>query len=463
MGGIGQLFGYVFYGPTFNLLMFIYGVIHSFGWSIILMTIIVRMLMIPLFMKQLESQRQMQNVTPLIQEIQKKYKNDPQTANREIMRVYKEHNASPVSGCLPNLIQLPFIYGLFDAFNQILNGAKPAVLYSQLYPFVKPVFGSATSYYLVHLNQYMQFWGYNLAKPDPYYILPVLVGLTTFVQTRMMFNVTKNQPQQSSANASQQNATQASMQMMQYIMPIMLFFFSIRFASGLSVYWTVSTLFMVIQQGLVYGTFIPYLPKSVAKLLPKPAMKVAVTSNAGTSSLNVSLSNPSEPASKPAYNRFNKTNPGANLVIDSNVPRALPSPANIAHDDEITSQEHDPVEKQNFPAANQSKTQREVKPKKPQVQFIADASSETKPEANAIVKPAPTAVPAIKTKTPTKPVQSNSTAKNNGAGSAKAVTKPVNSTGAQQNGAGKSAKSTTGAGKSNSGSSKNKSQPHRKK
>ncbi len=461
MGGIGQLFGYVFFEPTFNLLMFIYGVIHSFGWSIILMTVIVRMLMIPLFMKQLESQRQMQNVTPLIQEIQKKYKNDPQTANREIMRVYKEHNASPVSGCLPNLIQLPFIYGLFDAFNQILNGAKPAVLYSQLYPFVKPVFGSANSYYLVNLNHFMQFWGYNLAKPDPYYILPILVGLTTFVQTRMMLNVTKNQPQQANASSSQQNATQASMQMMQYVMPIMLFFFSIRFASGLSVYWTVSTLFMVIQQGLVYGTFIPYLPKSIAKFMPKPAMRVAVAANAGSNSLNVSLSNPSEPASKPSYNRFNRLNPGT--VVDADT-KELPDSANDSRHEAENNQNNDAAMKQNFPAASQPKTPREAKPKKPQVQFISDTSAEAQPETHSVVKPSPAAVSTMKTKTPTKPVQTHSMAKGNAAVGAKAAAKPANSAGSSHTGtSGKSAKSSTSSGKSSAGSSKNRSQSHKKK
>ncbi len=97
----------------------------AWGLSIVLLTVCVRLVLFPLFVKQIKSQRRMQQIAPLVKELQKKHKGDRETLNVEMMKLYKEHNANPISGCLPLLVQLPIFFALFSVIKEFGPGAKP--------------------------------------------------------------------------------------------------------------------------------------------------------------------------------------------------------------------------------------------------------------------------------------------------------------------------------------------------
>ena len=120
--------------PVAFLLKTIHSVLSTFlnpasGWawglSIVLLTIVVRLALFPLFVKQIKSQRRMQQLAPLVKELQKKHKGDRETLNAEMMKLYKEHNANPISGCLPLVLQLPVFFALFSVMREFKPGAQP--------------------------------------------------------------------------------------------------------------------------------------------------------------------------------------------------------------------------------------------------------------------------------------------------------------------------------------------------
>ncbi|MBF6592598.1 MAG: membrane protein insertase YidC, partial [Ktedonobacterales bacterium] len=168
---IGDVFRYVFYLPVYNILMALYQAIAhvfpggAFAISIIVLTLLLRGAMIPLTRKQLRSSRAMQELQPRLKELQARYgKNDPQGLMQAQQALYKEHGVNPISGCLPLLIQMPFIYALYDSFFTALKPASATQTAAQqlsringdLYPFVP---------HLARLPLTDFFWT-NLAAPD---------------------------------------------------------------------------------------------------------------------------------------------------------------------------------------------------------------------------------------------------------------------------------------------------------
>lgn len=250
-----QLFTILFYQPTYNLLMFFYGLTHSFPWAIVLVTLAVRAALIPIFMRQLKSSKAMQEISPQVQEIQRKYRSEPAVMQQNLSALYKEKGVNPYASCLPTLIQMPFLYGLYGAFNAILNvnrskplevQAKTAEAHNTLYPFLQPLFGP---HGLQKLPETSFVFGIDLAHPDPHYVLPVLAAVLTFIQIRMSVSRAASQPKTTGAP----DPNQASMKMMQYIMPFFTLFIGLRFAAGLALYWVIGTLFTIIQQYFVNG------------------------------------------------------------------------------------------------------------------------------------------------------------------------------------------------------------------
>ncbi len=189
------------------VMQFFYHITHSYGLAIILLTIVVRVVIMPLYHGQLRYMRKMQEVQPEMKRLQEKYKKDPQRLNQETMDLYKRVGTNPLSGCIPMIVQLPILYALFAGLEHF------------------PYIGSKAF-----------LWLPNLSLPDPYYILPIIVAGTTLWQTFVTMPRT---------------STDRSQQMITYIMmPALLFFISMRYASGLSLYWAVATLFTVGQSYL---------------------------------------------------------------------------------------------------------------------------------------------------------------------------------------------------------------------
>lgn len=203
--------------PIVSLLQFVLGGLYnvnsmfnlvSYGYAIILLTIIVKFLLYPLTVKQVKSMKAMQELSPKLKKLQEKYKDNPQVMQQKVAALYKDAGVNPLAGCLPLLIQMPILMGM----------------YYSLYNFEYPSADAA---------QFL--WLPSLSEADPYYILPILNVLTTFYQTRQTSDMSNPQ-----------------MKMMMLIMPLFIGFISLNFPSGLVLYWVVMNLCQIVQQWWIY-------------------------------------------------------------------------------------------------------------------------------------------------------------------------------------------------------------------
>ncbi|HZC76528.1 MAG TPA: YidC/Oxa1 family membrane protein insertase [Ktedonobacterales bacterium] len=266
---IGQIFNPIFYQPVFNLLMMIYLALNhifpagAFPLAIVILTLLLRTALIPLTRKQLKSTREMQVLQPKLKELQAQYRSDPQELMRRQQALYKEHGVNPASGCLPLIIQMPFLYALYFSFRDALQVGglaaitKVANINKNIYPFLPHV--------TVATLPHTQFFWTSLATPDPMHILPVVAALLTFFQMRMATPVRKPGPRGAS------DATTQATSMMQYIMPFMTLFIGLSFPAGLALYWCVTTTFSAVQQYFIsgWGSFWVGVP-GMQHLVPEP-------------------------------------------------------------------------------------------------------------------------------------------------------------------------------------------------
>ena len=199
-----------------NVLKIILEFVHNYGLSIILFTVFVKVLLLPLTIKQTKSTKAMQDIQPKLQEIQEKYKNKPEKQQQEIMNLYKEAKVNPVAGCLPLLIQMPILFGLY---NVLRNPVDWGVFADQA------ALQNADMVFL---------WVKSLTKPD--YILAIISGVTTFGMQMLM--MPKDQQQ-------------GSMKVMTYVMSAMMLYWGFMFPAGLTLYWTAGNLFSIAQHYLV--------------------------------------------------------------------------------------------------------------------------------------------------------------------------------------------------------------------
>lgn len=218
-----QLFG--------KLLYFLYYLTQNYGIAIILFTIIVKTLLLPLNIKSTKSMRETQALQPALQHLQKKYKNSPDKLNKETAALYKIYGVNPMGGCLPLLLQLPIIYGLFGALR------NPDV-------YVFPAGDAAAA-----TNQAF-LWIPNLANPDPYYILPILCVIFTFLTSK--FNEVMN--------PTPDGAAQGTQKTMMYLMPLMIGFIAMGFPAGIALYWVVQNVFTFLQQFIMLRKKVPQVP-----------------------------------------------------------------------------------------------------------------------------------------------------------------------------------------------------------
>lgn len=200
--------------PLGALLKLIFDLTNNYGLSIILFTVITKILTLPLTIKQNKSMKEMQEIQPKLKKLQEKHKKDPEQLNIKTMELYKEHKISPFGGCLPLLIQFPIIIGLFAAIRE------PG----------RYVFASQAAYEAINTSF---LWMSNLADADPW-ILPLLAGITTYLSSATM-----------TAKGAKVDQTQ---KMMTYFMPVMIFWWGKSFPAGLTLYWAVSNTFQLVQQ-----------------------------------------------------------------------------------------------------------------------------------------------------------------------------------------------------------------------
>ena len=229
--------------PFTNLLLWIYSLMANvpgaFGWSIILFTILIRAVTWPLNAQQLKGAQAMQemNNDPEWQKIQKKYAKDREKLAQEQMRIYKEKGINPFGSCLPTLIQFPIIIGLYQAVIRALATTPLSLL--QLARNVYPTLNVAA---LIPLNS--RFLWMDLAQPESIPIfgfnlptLAIVVAITTYIQSKLTMPATSSPGDQSAAMGKT----------MSIYMPLLLGYFALTFASGLSVYFITSNLLGIFQ------------------------------------------------------------------------------------------------------------------------------------------------------------------------------------------------------------------------
>ena len=197
VGFFQQVHGFIHYFiPSNNI---------SYGLAIITFTLIVRLFLLPLNIKQTKSQARLQLIQPEIQKVQAKYKNDPQKSQQEMMKLYKEHKANPMSGCLPILIQMPILFAMYYVY-----------------------------YNAKELNGVSFLWLADLGSKDQFYILPFLSMTTTYISSILIA------PKGDSPQSKQMSS-------MNIIMAIFIGFTSLQFRSALVLYWVVNNTIQITQ------------------------------------------------------------------------------------------------------------------------------------------------------------------------------------------------------------------------
>ncbi|VEF46045.1 OxaA-like protein precursor [Bacillus freudenreichii] len=180
---------------------------NSYGLGIVIVTILIRLAILPLMIKQTKSSKAMQLLQPEMQKLREKYSSkDAQTQQKlqqEMMQLFQKHGVNPLAGCFPLLIQMPILIGFYQAIIRTEEIATHTFLW------------------------------FDLGAPDPFYILPIIAGITTFLQQKLMMAGTEG--------------VNPQMQMMLYIMPVMILVFAINFPAALSLYWVVGNIFMIVQ------------------------------------------------------------------------------------------------------------------------------------------------------------------------------------------------------------------------
>ena len=231
---MAAFFHTIIYQPLYNILILLYNIVpgKDFGISIILITVLLRTILIPLYKKQIESQKKLQVLQPKIKALQEKTKDNKEEQTKQLMELYKEHKTNPFSGCLPLVVQLIFLIAIYRVLINISQSGL-TVDSSQLYSFV-PNPGKINQFYISLID---------LTKPS--IIIAALAAIAQYFQTKMLL---ANQPKTIKKNSDQPDMAQIMSKQMMYLGPFLTLFIGIRFPAGLSLYWLAGTLFMLIQQ-----------------------------------------------------------------------------------------------------------------------------------------------------------------------------------------------------------------------
>ncbi|GAX88120.1 YidC/Oxa1 family membrane protein insertase [Lebetimonas natsushimae] len=200
--GVGTFFA----RNLFILLDFLYKAVGNWGIAIILLVIIVRIILFPLTFKGMVSMYKLKELAPKMKELQLKYKKDPQKLQMHMMKLYKEHGANPLGGCLPLVLQIPIFYGIYKL-----------LLYS------------------IELKGASFLWIYDLSSMDPYFILPVLMGITMFLQQKI----------------TPTNFQDPMQEKIFKFLPLIFTFMMATFPAGLVLYWTTNNILSILQQYII--------------------------------------------------------------------------------------------------------------------------------------------------------------------------------------------------------------------
>lgn len=253
-----NFFNTLFVIPILNALIGIYKLLlllhlpGAFGLSLILLTALMRIILNPLSALQLKNTQKLHKIKPHLDKLSQKHKGDKQTLYQEQMKLYKEMGINPAAGCLPLLLQMPILIGLYNLFFSLLNGAGMDRVVEGINKVVYFPFLTISSLDL-------SFFGLHLAaKPSDWQtkgwfllLIPVITAVLQYIQTKMM--VPQAQDQRSKIKDQKEEKKEEDMaatmqKQMGIMMPLMIGFFAYSFPLGLSLYWNTFTIFGIIQQ-----------------------------------------------------------------------------------------------------------------------------------------------------------------------------------------------------------------------
>jgi len=188
-------------------LIILYSFLGNYGLAIIGITILIKLVLFPLTLKQDKSMREMKKIQPEVEKLKEKLKDNPQELSKATMELYKEHKVNPMGGCLPVLVQMPILWSLFRVLRAT---GEQAVIPTDATFFI-----------------------WKLTEMDPLYILPILNGVVAFLQQKIMSKGTTQNKQA---------------EMMMYFFPVMILMISFKMPTGLQIYWLTSSFFSLVQQ-----------------------------------------------------------------------------------------------------------------------------------------------------------------------------------------------------------------------
>lgn len=250
-----EIFNTIIVNPIINVLVAIYQALLLFnipyplGFSIIGLTIVIRIILYPLISAQLRASKKMQDLAPHMSNLKEKHKGDKKRIQEETMKLYKEHGVNPAAGCLPTLIQLPVIWGLYSVLNNIVHKNS-----SELISYINGIvidplkLDSAweSTFFTIPLGQSPSQLMSTMAVVA--LAIPLVTGALQFFQTKMLFAGKPGEKTKKSDDFASVFQTQST-----YIFPIMIAFFSFTFPIGLSLYWNIFTIFGILQQYRLSG------------------------------------------------------------------------------------------------------------------------------------------------------------------------------------------------------------------
>jgi len=235
--------------PLLNILIFLHNFLfNNLGLAIIVLTVIIRLILIPVTVPQMKSARRIQEINPELEKLKKKYKDDRQKLAQAQIELYKKYGINPASGCLPSILQFILLISLFQVFNQVIRtGESLEAIKNQLYSFISPP--SSLNFNFLYLD---------LTKPD-------LIKISNFVQIPGLFvilstvfqflssklmspAVNKIEKEAKKTEEKTDDMAVAMQKQMLYLFPIMTLFFGYTMPSGVILYWFTFSLFSFLQQ-----------------------------------------------------------------------------------------------------------------------------------------------------------------------------------------------------------------------
>ncbi len=285
-----SIFSILITNPLGYILGFIYNFTLNYGWALVIFTILIKLILLPLGLKQQKSMTRMQFVQPKMAEIQEKYKNDKNKQSEEMMKLYKEYKVSPMGGCLPLLIQLPILYGLYWVIREPLRYMLHIPMDQINQMIADGGFSGYNAQILVAHAQNLinfNFLGLDLSaqpeltKPSWLWLIPLLAGVTTFLTSKITTWINKKDtdkakkeeekkpqrvlnPDQKQQPGSGQ--TEGMMKGMLYFMPLMTLWITFTVPAALGVYWTVSNILSLLQTLVLNGYYAKKLKTEYAAL-----------------------------------------------------------------------------------------------------------------------------------------------------------------------------------------------------